>query len=159
MVLMKIFNKENNGEVVYVQMRDLKMLSQTGLHFPPSIFKKCYGLDGNLLVNSKNEKEFVLFDAEDEVAFFKSQDWIIDYEKYLNKDQKFIEVQMQMVDKQRKEIASRFNAMDFNDRFNNLNLKKYCEVKEYVYYSLKDMIKIKNGEEKIKLPQALEPKK
>ena len=78
---MKLFNKEKGKEVVYVQLQDIMyLMNDTDLSVPASIFVKTFGK--TTIVNDKNRFNFLKFDKEDEVEFFKKLDFIIDYSEY-----------------------------------------------------------------------------
>lgn len=83
---MKIFNVENGKEKVYVQMEDLMFLVHYDLNtgIPASIFDKVFS-GGALFVSDHNRFEFVSFDEEHEIAFFKKLDWMVDYKEYRTK--------------------------------------------------------------------------
>ena len=77
---MKLFHTENGKEVVYVQMQDIIYLNQRDLPIPVSIYLKVF--KGVTIVNDSNRFDFVRFDEENEVSFFRSLEFVIDYDKY-----------------------------------------------------------------------------
>lgn len=79
---MKIFNKENGLEKVYVQYDDLRILRDSDLAIPESVYDKICADDFN--VNDYNRFDFAMFSDKEAVEFFKYIDWILDY-KTLNK--------------------------------------------------------------------------
>lgn len=70
---MKIFNKENNQEKVYVQVKDLKKLMYKKDYVPQNILE--------IANTKKKENEFIEFTDSKDISFFKNQDWIIDYKE------------------------------------------------------------------------------
>ena len=67
---MKVFHTENGKEAVYVQMQDIMYLSnETDTPIPATIFTKVF--TGVTIVNDSNRFEFVRFDEEHEVKFFR----------------------------------------------------------------------------------------
>lgn len=64
---------------IYVQKNDIGFLNQTDLEIPMSIYLKVFG-NGIVVINNKNKYEFVKFDEEVEIRFFKEQNCIIDYD-------------------------------------------------------------------------------
>ena len=64
--------------VAYVQKNDIAFLTQTDRAIPASIFMKVFG-NGIVIIDDSNRYEFVEFEAPEEIEFFKSIDWMIDY--------------------------------------------------------------------------------
>ncbi len=74
---MKIFNKENGLEKVYVQYSDLLLLYNLNTIIPDTIYDKVYS--DNFKVDDSNRFDFVEFNRKEEIDFFKNIDWILDY--------------------------------------------------------------------------------
>ena len=81
---MKIFNKENGVEKVYIQLDDLLVLFKTEQFIPISIFDKVFGK--GIIIDNSNRYEFLEFHKKEEVDFFKAIDWIVDGKKLNKKD-------------------------------------------------------------------------
>ena len=80
---MKLFHTEKGKESVYVQMQDIMYLSnETDIPIPATIFEKVF--TGVTVVNDNNRFEFIKFDKEHEIKFFKELEFIINYEQYKN---------------------------------------------------------------------------
>lgn len=79
---MKIFNKVEKQEEVYVQYDDLLVLYNSGVYVPASIYDKVFTND--FVVDDNNRFDFVKFTDKDAIEFFKYVDWIINYDD-LNK--------------------------------------------------------------------------
>ena len=58
------------SEAVYVQKNDIGFLNQTDLSIPASIFLKVFG-NGITIIDNSNRFEFVKFEEESEIDFFK----------------------------------------------------------------------------------------
>ena len=67
---MKIFNKENGVEKVYIQLDDLLVLFKTEQFIPISIFDEVFGKD--IDINDINRFDFIEFYKKNEVDFFKA---------------------------------------------------------------------------------------
>ena len=65
---MKIFNKENDKERVYVQLNDIMELTQTNMPIPASIIDKVFR-GKFLIVDDSNRDDFVEFDKKEEIDF------------------------------------------------------------------------------------------
>ena len=71
-----------NGKI-YVQKNDIALLNETDLAIPASIYVKVYGA-GIVIIDNSNRFEFVEFTEKEEIEFFKSLDWIVDYNQVKN---------------------------------------------------------------------------
>ena len=72
---MKIFHTENGKEAVYVQMQDIMELNRSDTPILASIYMKVF--KGIVIVDDSNRFDFVRFDDEEEVKFFKEVDFIL----------------------------------------------------------------------------------
>ena len=68
---MKLFHTENGKEKVYVQMQDIMYLNQSDMPIPASIYTKV--VTGVTIVDNSNRFDFVSFDEEHEVKFFRDK--------------------------------------------------------------------------------------
>ena len=62
---------------VYVQKNDIAYLYSSDLEMPVSVFMKVFG-KGDTIIDDSNRYDFVKFEDESEIVFFKGLDWIID---------------------------------------------------------------------------------
>ena len=107
---MKLFNKEKGKEVVYVQLQDIMyLMNDTDLSVPASIFVKTFGK--TTIVNDKNRFNFLKFDKEDEVEFFKKLDFIIDYSKYRDLTDEGLEQAVKKFGTKANNIVDKWNSM------------------------------------------------
>ena len=70
---MKLYNKENGINKVYVSREDIIFLYEVYSNIPSFIDEK---------LNEKGDKEYLVFDKKDELEYFKKIFWIIDYKEY-----------------------------------------------------------------------------
>lgn len=77
---MKIFNKENGIEKVYVQLDDISFLLKTCSDIPNSIQKRIYS-DENTNISDSNKMDFVEFTEPEVIEFMRNQTWIVDYKQ------------------------------------------------------------------------------
>ena len=77
---MKIFNKEDNVEVVYVQREDLIYVLHYCINATDDIVSDF--LLEKKHTNKNNKNEFICFSKEPIIEFFRKQDWVIDYKQY-----------------------------------------------------------------------------
>lgn len=148
---MKIFNIENGKEKVYVQLNDMMMLNNSDEVIPASIYEKVF-LPGTLVVNDSNRMEFIEFSKPEEVEYFKTLDWIVDYKELrkLSKDemQTKYEEESAILD----QIASEYNETPpENKKIRHSTLKRF-DLQRYklAYYS--EIYAIKYQEEEVAFP-------
>ena len=143
------------NEAIYVQKNDIGFLNQTDLSIPASIFLKVFG-NGIIIIDNSNRFEFVKFEEESEIEFFKNLDWIVDYDsvKYLDESQ-IIELG-QEVSQQKNKIATQYNAMSNNERKENEHMVFECERLDFKMYSLRDVLWFKQGHLQFDLPAGID---
>ena len=144
---MKIITKD----AVYVQKHDIAFLTHTDLEFPASIFNKVFG-NGTVIINDSNRWEFIKFEKEEDIKFFKEQDWIIDYNDVKDlSDEQFAEMGCAVVEK-KNDIAKIYNGMSEKERKENMDMVYRCERLDHKMYSLRDILWFKQGHLKMDLP-------
>ena len=118
---MKVFHTENGKEVVYVQMQDIMYLSnETDTPIPATIFTKVF--TGVTIVDDSNRFEFVRFDKEHEVEFFKDLKFIIDFDQYKEYSDEQLEEEAKRLATQANEVAEKWNGMTAEERKQNVFL-------------------------------------
>lgn len=144
---MKIF--VNNA--VYVQKNDIAFLSALDLPILGSVFMKVFG-NGITIIDDNNRYDFVKFDEEEEIAFFKNLDFIVDYNdvKYLS-DEKIIDLGNDIAMK-KNSLARTFNVMSDSVRAKNMHIVTECKKYDFKMYSLRDILWFRQGHLKFALP-------
>ncbi len=144
---MKIFNVEDNKEKIYVQLKDIKTLLDRGVELPLSIKER--QLEGTN-INDNNRYDFVEFVSTEDIKFFNSLEWIINwnyYKELANRD---------ILDEMNECI--RCANIILNDYYNyNVDddeLKSRYDSLKYKIQELRLALDIKNGEVKIDFPIA-----
>ena len=129
-------------------------LSHSDSSIPASIFLKVFG-DGITIIDNSNRFEFIKFEEKSEIEFFKSQDWIVDFDDVKNLDDvQFIELG-QSIAKQKNDIAIKYNAMSNEERVDNQYLFFECERLDFKMYSLRDILWLKQGHIHFDLPSGI----
>lgn len=145
---MKLFHTEKGKEVVYVQMQDIMFLSnETDMPIPATIFTKVF--TGVVIVNDLNRFNFVRFDEEYEVKFFKEIDFIIDFDKYKEFTDEQLEEEAQKLAAKSREIAEKWNSMTEEERKNNLSLYSENENIGYMINFLSEIYAVKHGQQEM----------
>ncbi len=151
---MKVFNEVNGKEVVNVQINDIAFLSNaTDIAIPASIFTKVFS--GVVIVDDSNRFDFVQFEEPLEINFFKSMEWIIDYNKYMAFSDEELEKQfneeVQAIDK----IVDTYNAMSKEEKSKNQHLILDYECRKYKVDFINQIGLVKEGKSEISIPEIL----
>lgn len=141
--------------VAYVQKKDIDCLNQTDLAIPASIFMKVLG-NGIVIIDDSNRYEFVEFEAPEEIEFFKGIDWMIDYNEVKDLSEEETIALAQSIAEEKNSIAQRFNSMTPEERKNNMSMVSRCELLDFKMYSLRDILRFKQGHIKMELPEGVD---
>ena len=147
---MKLFHTENGKETVYVQMQDIMQLNQSDMPIPESIYTKVF--TGITIVNDSNRFDFVSFDEEHEVKFFKELEFVIDYDQYKELTDEQLGEKGQKLVMKANEIAEKWNSMSSDEREQNSNLFQEHENIEYMLNFLSEIYAIKHGKRSMPFP-------
>lgn len=142
---MKLFHTENERNVVYVQMQDMGFIcNETDIAIPESIFYKVFH-PGTTIINDTNCFNFVRFDKEDEVSFFKSLEFIIDYDDYkdLTLEQMYNKFTTATINFNT--LAEKWNALTSDEKKESEDLYYKLNKLEYELLFIAEIIKLKQG--------------
>lgn len=148
---MKIFNKENNKERVYVQLSDIMELIQSNNPIPASIIDKVFG-GKFLIVDDSNKDDFVEFDKKEEIDYFKSIEWITDYKKYRDLTQDELKLLIEETNKEIDDIATKYNTLSYTEKENNLDLYERYNMLCLKIEDIKKIYLLKSGEYQLTFP-------
>lgn len=148
---MKIITRNS----AFVQMNDLAYLNQSGLEIPASIFLKIFN-SGIVIIDDRNRYHFIEFKEPKEIEFFKTIDWMIDYNKVKELSEKEIIELAQSIAEKRNDIAQKFNSMTQEQRKKDMNMVSQCELLDFKFYSLRDFLWFKQGHIKMTFPEGIE---
>lgn len=147
---MKLFHTENGKESVYVQMQDIMHLNNTGMPIPASIYTKVF--TGIVIVDDSNRFDFVRFDEEHEVKFFKELEFVINYDQYKDLNDEQLKEEFQKLITRANKIAKKWNAMNPDERSLNSNLLQEHENLEYMLNFLSEVYAVKHGKRSMPFP-------
>lgn len=148
---MKLFHTENEKEAVYVQMQDIMYLSnETDMPIPATIFEKVF--TGVTIVNDANRFEFVKFDEEHEVKFFRELEFIIDFDQYKVFSDDQLEAEAQKLGTKADEIAEKWNSMTPEERRKNGNLYDEHQNLGYMINFLSEIYAVRHGKRAMPFP-------
>lgn len=148
---MKLFHTENGKEVVYVQMQDIMHLNQSDLPIPASIYTKVF--TGVTIVNDSNRFDFVRFDEEHELKFFRDLEFVIDYDDYKDLTDEQLEEEGQKLAVKANEIAEKWNNMSEEERKQNSNLLQEHENLGYMLNFLSEIYAVKHRKRTMPFPE------
>lgn len=150
---MKIFHKENNRTVVYVQMQDLMFIVHDldDIAIPASIMNYFFS-KGFVIVNDSNRFDFVKFDKEPEVAFFKTLNFIIDYNDYKDLTDEQFQERFKSVVGEYNSLAKKWNKMPETEREKNINLLVSIQKLEHTIKFIHELYDLKHGNSSMTLP-------
>lgn len=147
---MKLFHTENGRETVYVQMQDIMQLNQSDISIPASIYIKVF--TGITIVDDSNRFDFVEFNEEHEVKFFKELEFILDYDQYKGLTDEQLEEEGQKIADRANKIAEKWNSMFPEEREKNSNLVQEYENMEYMLNFLSEIYAVKHGKRSMPFP-------
>lgn len=140
---------------IYIQRNDIvhlcnSMVGKEG-EIPNSIIDKIYG-HGIVFIGDSNRHEFVEFKEQEEIDFFNSRDWIIDYNTVKTlKETELVDLAWHFT-QQKQEIANKYNDLNANERIENYHMVVECSLLDHKINSLIDMSMYNKGKVKIELP-------
>lgn len=147
---MKLFHTENGRETVYVQMQDIMQLNQSDISIPASIYTKVF--TGITIVDDSNRFDFIEFNEEHEIKFFKELEFILDYDQYKGLTDEQLEEEGQKIADRANKIAEKWNSMFPEEREKNSNLVQEYENMEYMLNFLSEIYAVKHGERSMPFP-------
>lgn len=158
---MKLFHTENGKESVYVQMQDIMHLNNTDMPIPASIYTKVF--TGIVIVNDSNRFDFVRFDEEHEVKFFRELEFVIDYDKYKGLTDEQLEEEGKRIVTKANRMFEKWSAMTPAERQEDSNIPQEHENLLYMLYFLSEVYDVKHGKRSMPFPDfvnlAEKPKK
>ena len=125
-------------------------LNNTDMPIPVFIYEKVF--NGIVIVDDSNRFDFVRFDKEHEVKFFKKLDFVIDYDQYKDLTDEQLEEEGQKFATEANEIAERWNSMTPEERQQNSNLLQEHENLGYMLSFLSEVYAVKHGKRSMPFP-------
>ena len=145
---MKIFNKENNEEVAYVQKGDLGFMMHSCDGVPAAFLDEFF--NNIVIINGDNRREFVRFNNPKIVKWLKDQDWIIDYRNYVNLSEDSIMKKGRRIGFDLNETIEKHNSLPHGKE----RAKEYSkyELLGYKFDAIKEFLWYKQGHIKYDIP-------
>ena len=143
------------NDVAYVQKNDIAYLNSSDLPIPASIFMKVFD-NGVTIINDSNRYDFVEFDEGSEIEYFKDLDWMIDYNEVKNLSEDEMMKLAESIGKEQEKIATTFNSMSEDERKQHTDMVTKCNLLEFKFYSLRDVLWFKQGHISMELPEGID---
>jgi len=108
------------------------------------------------MVDDSNRFDFVRFDKEYEVEFFRNLEFIIDYNQYKDLNDEQLNEEGERLAEKGNEIAEKWNAMPIKEKKQNINmLDEYSNI-EYMLAVLTEIYALKHGKRSMPFPDFVE---
>lgn len=123
-------------EKVYVQNEDLISILSSGRKIPASVIEKIYGHAGIIIITEENMEDFVEFDRHEQVEFFRTLEWIVNYDEVKNLTIEELGRKIKDIKDKILEISNKYNGI--SEKYENYDEKdaiKY-ELLENLLHSL-----------------------
>lgn len=143
------------NNAIFIQKNDIMMyLHKRDMSGPSSILMKVFE-EGVVIIDDTNKYDFVRFDTHEEIEFFKSLDWIIDYNQVKDLTEEEIYALGRRIIETKNALAIKFNEMSKEQKEENQGIVAQCELLDFKLYSLRDILWLKQGHLKMNLPEGV----
>ena len=137
---MKLFNIENDREIIYVQRGDLILLQILSEEIPEEVsnYISRYPLERN------NPLQFIPFFKEETITYFQNAKWLIDYRSaLLLTNDELMEIG-QTLAKEANEISVEYHSLGEGDRKRHSLEREYI-LKKHKMHDFANVYKVKKG--------------
>lgn len=139
----------------YVQLNDIMYLINglDGVSIPASIFNTVFKDGKPVVCTDENRYEFVEFTDKDAIKFFVDLDFSVDYLALKDlSEEEMIQKGVEVAEEKNK-WAKKYNEMSDEDKRKNQAIVSKCEMLDFKMMSIRDIVWMKQGHLKIKLPK------
>ena len=147
---MKIFNIENKKEVVYVHKCDILRLKYINSDLAHTIYNQYKDV-----INDSNLMEFVRFEFDYEVSFFKKIDWIIDYRKINELSTHMLEYKIDEIEIEMNKLGNKYMYLSSSDE-DKMTVFNSFKLLEYKKHFLTMLHELRYSDEKINMPLVID---
>jgi len=146
---------------VYVQRCDLinlaYIVSMLSIPCPCDIFEKLYG--PIFICDGTNKYEFLEFKGSEAVEFFRSLDYIVDYDELKTKSDEDLADYANSIDKEVETIIDEFNAKPESERREEYErTDALINSKKLKIYGIRDFMQYRKGDIVFDLPKTISEK-
>lgn len=145
----------------YVQLNDIMYLINglDGVSIPASIFNTVFKDGKPIICTDENRYEFVEFTDKDAIKFFSDLEFSVDYLTLKDLSEEEIIQKGVEVAEEKNKWAKKYNEMSDDDKRKNQDIVSKCEMLDFKMMSIRDIVWMKQGHLKIKLPKIVEGSK
>ena len=148
---MKIIRKNK----IYVQLNDInfimKIFSYISLECPKKLLEECF--KKVFVVNEINKYDFIEFDDEEIINYFKKLSFIVDYDKYKGLNFKEMHKCMENIGNELENISDKYNEYSEVEKiFKYKKISVLLKMKYHKLNSIRDIYRFKNNELVFNLP-------
>ena len=147
---MKVFNKENGEQVLYVQLRDIDFLLHSDIYVPKSVYMVV--LDDEVPINKHKSRDYYAFRDKENIEFLSGLDFIVDYKKYRNLEAGEIGVIISDIDNAILDAENAFDTLTPEERKNNSTYFYRIQRLDYKKKTLMEIANAKMGKGRVVLP-------
>jgi hypothetical protein len=147
---MKIINEDS----VLVQMRDIAQLTNYDGSIPMSVYMKLCG-NGIGIIDASNVNDFIRFDTEDEIEFFKNASWILDYNEYNCKSLSDLYASAEELIAKINDLTIEYNKLSGEEQHKNVIMIEQMNLLIYEVQSIAALIKVKQGNNNVRLSKLI----
>lgn len=142
--------KISTKDAIYVQKKDLEFLKFQARALPSSINQKIFE-NSMLDLDDYDKYDFLMFENEEDIEFFKSLDWLIDYTEIKDLENDELRQIGENLVKRNDEVAKKLYSIEEKDESYKSTIQEYMLL-SYQITTLSDISDMNNGMLKIKLP-------
>lgn len=143
---------------MYVQKKDILYLTQSNILIPKYIYIKLLELH-TFPINETNKYEFIRFNKIEEINFFNSINWIINYDDINKLNNNEIIKLATKIKLEQNEITNKMRKIANKSKEELMDLITEYELKNHEFYSLRDIYWIKEGQLNIEMPNEINTNK
>ena len=148
---MKIFNEENGVKKVYVQINDIYTIQEFSEEVPSYVYETVMDF-GDAGVDKNFGMCFREYSKPNEVKFFESCDWILDYKKYRNYSIERLESEMGLCDMETDNIHRSIDGLTTEERKQRQEDIQRIYLLNYKRNYIASLIEYKKGNLDMRLP-------
>ena len=148
------------NEKVYLQLNDISQLMIYLMinksHCPKVVFDRLF--QERFVCNDDNKYDFICFEEEEAITFFKEATYIIDYNELKDYSKEELTNIATTVLEERNNVVAEFNKLpDAKKKAEQLKNSKACLLFNFKLNSIRDLVWYKQGFIYFKLPEGVEP--
>lgn len=139
-------------KVAYIQKNDLNFLHLSEVTKTASIYLSVFDW-GKTRITDANRNEFYKFEKSEDIEYFKSLDWMVDYDEIKDLSDEELVNMGRAISIEKNKMGVEFNEMSIKERMNDSDIALRHKVLDFKMKSLIDVILYKRGELTFEFPE------